>query len=756
MARPRSFQIALPDGEKSKLVDRIEQDFLTDKATHLRWAERCRGWMQKWEARVDPPGAGNEDKPNHVVPLVQWQCFNKLARDMQALLGDEAAITARATGPDDARKIHKVGCYMTSRVFDQMEITNPLAVFEFRRILNGHAAAYRPWYRREFDTIQHGQVKRVCDYEGPGFFPLEPDDLMVPPERGVLSLQDFSHVIRRVRYTVDDLQRGDGTLFQGTSDPEFVRQLISWAKSGDIANDYTLAGMDPVRTEREKSEGVDYDYYVLGRRGIWVWEWYGAWRPLKKYKRSAEVDDLEKRLPYEADWVVRYIPGLRKIVGVQDLLELYPKMRKRRPFVESTLIKDGTYRPKWFGALLEDLENDATANSRLFTAAGELSVWPIIFFKPGGGFNQKAFKVQPGMAYPTEDPTSVNVVKITPNLEYAMAKQQDILATSERVTGITDQSLGRAIDRPNAPKTATGQLALIEEGNIRAYLDSAILREDFEAIITEFWELDCDLAPKTEPGIFFRTTGEAANGLFDIKAGGAYMTAKEFGGRYDFKLKFATSVYARQQKKAEILGFYQLVSQNPLIATNPKALWSITNRVATEFGITDFATLVPPPPDLDEPQTPDREWSRMLEGETDVHVNPQDNDDLHLVKHTGQLEDARRDPDRDVKAIAQMVKHVLDTQQQKRTKMLMQALTSHLVNQLNPGPGGVPDASAGRGQGPGGLPPNLAAMYGGGGSAPPGGGMQSGVNQPPANGDIPPGPQQAGATMAPQPHDGML
>ena len=90
---------------------------------------------------------------------------------------------------------------------------------------------------------------------------------------------------------------------------------------------------------------------------------------------------------------MRFIPGMRKIVGCQDLLELYPKMRKRRPFVESTLIKDGTYRPKGFGALLEDLEDDATANSRLFTAAGELSVWPIIFFRPGGGMKPGAIRI---------------------------------------------------------------------------------------------------------------------------------------------------------------------------------------------------------------------------------------------------------------------------------------------------------------------------------------------------------------------------
>jgi hypothetical protein len=745
---PKSFQIEIPDAEKSLLLNRIEQDFLLAKSSHLRWSQRCAEWMKKWEGRVNPPAAGDELKPNHVVPLVQWQCFNKLARDVQALLGDDAEITAKATGPSDAAKVAKIGRYMTSRVFDQMQIINPLCIFEFRRILNGWACAYRPWWKREFTTLENGKPKRVCDYEGPGFFPCEPDDVMVPPERGVTSLQDFSYVIRRVRVTVDDLVRGDGTLYQGTSDPAMVQRLVDWAQQGP-SNDYTLVGQDPVRTERERSEGVDYDAFMLGRRSLWMWEWYGKWRPLKSKNQQGGENELQRREVFEADWVVKYIPGLREIVGCQDLLQLYPKMRNRRPFVESTLIKDGTYRPKGFGALLEDLEDDATANSRLFQAAGELSVWPIIFFRPGGGMKPGAIRIEPGMAYPTEDPSSVNVVKISPNLEFAVARQQDILSIAERVTGITDQSLGRGVDRPNAPKTATGQLALIEEGNVRAYLDSTILREDMEDVIGEFWELDCDLVPQVEPGLFFRVTEEQANGLFDIRQGGAFMTPKEFGGRYDFRLKFATSIWARAAKKQELLQFASFAMQNPIVAQNPLAMWELTNRLAREFNVTDFSVLVPRPPELDRPKTPDEEWTDLLEGDY-VSPNPQDQDQVHLVAHHKQLDAERRDPDRNVQAIGLLVKHILETQQQVRIKQMMSSLTSQLMDKLQPHPGITPE-----------MVQQLQQHIQGG---PPGG--QFFAPRPPQQqqpgpqaagpGNIPPPPTPVGSTAAPVPQNGMM
>ena len=750
---PKSFQIPLSLSEQALLINRIEQDFLLAKASHLAYNERCAGWMKKWEARVERPKAGDELKPNHTVPLIQWQCFNKLARDMQALLGDDAEITARATGPTDAAKVAKIGRYMTSRVFDQMELISPLCVFEFRRILNGWACAYRPWLKREFTTLENGKPKRVCDYEGPGFIPLEPDDVMVPPERGVTSIHDFSYVIRRVRVTVDDLIRGDGTLYQGTSDPEMAAKLLSWAEQGP-SNDYTLEGQDPVRTEREKSEGVNYDAFMYGRRSLWMWEWYGKWRPLKgRLKAATAENDLQRRELFEADWVVKLIPGLREIVGVQDLLELYPKMRRRRPFVESTLIKDGTYRPKGFGALLEDIEDDLTANSRLFQAAGELSVWPIIFFKPGGGMKPGSFRLEPGQAIPTEDPSSVNVISLKPNLEFAAERQNDLITTAERVTNINDQSMGRAMSQPNAPKTATGQLALIEEGNVRAYLDSTVLREDMEEIIGDFWDLDCDLVPRTEPGLFFRVTEQQANGLFDVRQGGAFMTPKEFGGRYDFRLKFATSVWSRQARKQDILAFIQVAMQNSLIAQNPAALWELTNRLAREMGILDFSTMVPRPAELDRPKAPDEEWTEILEGDY-VSPNPQDNDQFHLTEHHKQLEEERKDPDRNVQAIGLLVKHILETMQQIRTKQLMASLTSQLMDRLQPHPGVSPQ-----------MIQQLQSLgYGGPANGQPTGPSQGPGASPPlaqpgppgAPGDIQEPPQQVGSQGAPVPHDGMM
>lgn len=728
---PKSYQIALNDEERRRLINRIEYDWQESKAAHQARSDRFASYLKRWEARVSPARAGEERKPNHPFPVTRWNAFQKIARDIQALFGDKASIYADPVGPSDYEAARKVSAYMTNRVFAQMKLVLPMCEFEFRRVLFGRAIAYRPWWRREFNVLDNGRVRRACDYEGPGFFPAEPDDIVVPGERGVTDIQDFSFTIRRVRVTVDELQHGDGTLYQGTSDRDFVERAIQAARRGrsDI-------GTDPVREEQERSKGVQFDQWTGTRaaRSLWMWEWYGYWRPLKKQKRDGEQDDLERRLPFEADWVIRYLPDMKEIIGCQDLLELYPKMRRRRPFVDSSMVKDGTYWSMGFGQMLEDVETEGTVNNQLLTAAGELSVWPIVFYKPGGGMSPKAMKMDPGMMIPTEDPSGVNVVTFRPNLEYCLMKNQDTLSNGERTTGITDQSMGRSIDRPNAPRTATGQLALIEEGNVRAYLDATILREDIEQIVEDIWNLDSDLAPKTNPGLWFRVTESSMEGPagFDVQRGGAYMTPQEFGGTYDFRLKLAVSAYSREAQAQKVITLYDRAMLNPVVASNPVAMWQCLNRLAEALGVDNFEALVPAPPMPDLPKTPDEEWNLMLEGNDEVNPNPQDNDDLHLVKHLRQLADSRNDPAADVQARNLLVHHIMQTREQKAAKMAMQALTQQMIQSIQPqGGAGAPD-----------IRQVLGGVEQGGMPAPPG--MPPGM--PPATGPAA-GPQLGGPPM---------
>jgi hypothetical protein len=672
------MHLKLTDAELTRLGNRVEEDIRGARDDHNARIERFRRYHQMWRNRVEAPAANETGNPNFSVPLLQWQVYSKLATEMNALFGDDAEIVAVPTGPSDQRTVHKIGRYMTWRVFASMKIVNTLTAFDFRKLLYGRTHAYTPWVKETYLTPDGEEVW----YEGPGFFPLRPDDLIVPAETKD-SIQDFSFVVRQYRISPQELLDGEraGRYF---GIRENFQQILDYARR---APEREAEGQE-IRAEEDLAEGVNYEGGLARRDSLLCYEWHGRWRLPKGTTDSGE-DDLRQREEHETELVVRYLPDLHKVVGVLRLIDLYPRMRNRRPFVEASLVKDGSYWSPGFGELLESIQDEATANHRLFTKAGWFSVGPLVFYRPGSGFDPETFKYEPLSAVASENPGDVNVVRMSADLQYPLAKEQGLKGYAEMVTGISDQTMGRAIDRPNAPRTASGQLALIQQGNIRASLDTLSLREDFGAIASHLWMLDTQFAPESQ---FFRVTEEDAQGLFETARGGSTITGPERGGRYDFTIKFATSYWSREAEKERALTRYQLDLANPLIVTNPKALWKVTNDVHKALGDDNFARVVPEPPDLDLPRRPAEEWNLCLQGE-DFTPNPMDNDDLHLMDHQRRVREAQGDPQGDMDAVARMIVHIDEQVKQKQQKMLMAALTQSLAKQISQQAGAMPGAT---------------------------------------------------------------
>ena len=667
--------------ELDRLGIRVEEDYKSAQISHSRRMERFARYYRKFRQLVDAPPAGDEDKSNFSVPLMQWEVLTKWATTLQSIFGDDAEIVGKPTAAVDQKIVHKIGRYMTWRVLDAMALVIPLAIFTFRAIIFGRSHAYRPYERKTYWTPDGEEIY----YDGPGFKPLWPDELIVPAE-DAQTIHDFSFVIHKERMTPQQLLDEERKKRYFAIKENFERILNFASQGGERDN---AEGGDQVKQEKDEAEGVTYEGTFGAGNSLRCYHWYGRWR-MPKSERDVATNDFKGRVLDETEIVVHYLPDLNLVIGVDDLMALYPKMWNRRPFCECALMREGSYWSPGFGEVLESIEDEATANHNQFTDAGELATGPLVIYKPGAGFDPDTFRYDARMAIASDDPSSVRVVTITPNLQYCIAKHELITGFSENLTGQSNQTRGRSIDRPNAPRTATGQIALIEQGNIRAFIDVLFFREDFKRMLLDFWMLDTQFAPES---VFFRVTEEDAKGLFETGKGGANMTAEERGGRFDFDIKFATSVWDREARKERQIQLYSIDLQNPLVIQNPRALWLITNQTHRAMGDDRFSDIIPQPPDLDQPKAPREEWTLCLQGE-DVEVNPMDNDDLHLVDHYRRIEETKTDPRRDEDAVNRMVSHIIQHQSQKRQKVMMQALTDSLVQQLagntrNPEGGGL-------------------------------------------------------------------
>jgi hypothetical protein len=249
---------------------------------------------------------------------------------------------------------------------------------------------------------------------------------------------------------------------------------------------------------------------------------------------------------------------------------------------------------------------------------------------------------------------------------------------------MSDLQMGRQSDRPNAPRTARQTVALLEEGNVRISLDTKVLREDMAAVLSHFWDLEYMFSPEET---FFRVTEDDADGLFPVNNGGSILTIEDRDGRYDFRLQFANSVASREAKKEQSLARYQLDLQNPLIIQNPIALWMVTKDVHEALGDPNFEALVPKPPQPDVSIDPKDEWVKLLHGE-EIHVNPQDNDQLHLIRHHQDLQRSERNPKGatgDPEAISNLIAHYHDHMAQLQAKKLQQAVLEMAAKSIQQG-----------------------------------------------------------------------
>ncbi len=206
------------------------------------------------------------------------------------------------------------------------------------------------------------------------------------------------------------------------------------------------------------------------------------------------------------------------------------------------------------------------------------------------------------------------------------------------------------------------------------------LRDSLSTFLGNIWEMNCSFPP-TEAK-FFRVTEEDAGGLFHVAQGGSYMERQEFDGRFDFKLKFAPSVWTREAQKERSLQVYGLSLQNPLIAGNPRALWVITTKLLKEFDMPELAAALPEPPAPDISRSPKEEWNAVLQGD-DIDVHPQDNDQEHLVDHARRIQRAALDPDyRDGDAVNRMLLHIEEHQAQAKAKLIAQSMMEGIANSM--------------------------------------------------------------------------
>lgn len=693
-----------PREELALIAERIRANHKSARDSHRSRIDRYRESLRQWHNRVEAPLAGAHQDSNFSVPFTQWVTFSKWSRYLQSLLGDDSEVVAEGNGPTDGEIAAKVGRFMTAAIFRMMP--NAFLAFAewlFSASFFGRGFVYRPWTREVEkscrkcgeDAVQEGVdgEKPKCAkcgaeggyvYQGPEMHPIPPEDLVLPAQERARTIQEMSWVHRQYWLDPNDFIDGiEGGVFNlpGVEDEAeretLIHKIIKGAMEDGERSDLHEED-DEVKREESLGEGVSRDFYDdQGLQRIRAWECYLWWRPLREGVDQAAEFEIGSRAPKRVRLVVHYCPATETIIGIRPLSEIYGRMRSPIPISECAVACDGRYWTMGIGHQSFDIQEELSRVYNQQTDAIDMSSFPHMLYGAGSGLDPdkaRQLVIGPKAATQVTDVNQVKFLEVRPDLHGMTLLQQSLQGFGEKTLNVSDSTLGRAIDRPNAPRTASGQAMLMEAADVRGWIDLGFMRFWMGGFLRDVWEMYCSMA---DGEVFFRVTEEEAGGLFETAKGGTTMGPGEFAGRYDFTLKLATSAVSREAKKQQAVELYSLDIQNPLIAMNPRALWMATARVHKALGDDQFERVVPEPPDIDMPLSAKTEHAKMIQGEV-VKVNPNDNDQLHLVEHQNAIERHLASPNRDLDYLSRLQVHIQEHGVQLQQKQAMQALASML------------------------------------------------------------------------------
>jgi hypothetical protein len=659
----------LGTSEIEALAQWIDDALMHATGEHSKRVERYKRIYSAFRRIAEGVEPGDADKAQVRVPLITWSTFDQAAKEFHAMYGEGARIIGEPANAETQSKSAKLaGAFLSGLVMGEMRIIKPLFEFLLYRDLFGRAYAHRCWKRVEDVWInEQGQEETKVWYDGPGFETLWPGDVIYPVKRGAKSVQDHGWAAIRRTCTVSEAIRR--------------QQRGEWHGVIENLNDFhNLAGRydsldwtpDEMRSIKEEADGVQPDSRQRTGGEFVYYELYCERSlPLPEFLEKDEpvVDtDYQRRELLPRRLAVSWVPGLRRIVGCHDLVQMYPRMRNRIPIWESAVpFGDGYERPG-LGDLLMDFEDELTSNERQFTDAVRLASMGFGFYK-NGALPSTGFTVEPGKMYPVDDPSNLKFQTVPVDFQAFTLKKQSTLELVERITQQTDFTMGRSPDRPTQPRTATGQSLLIQAGSVRINVSLIHFNEDLSELLQDIWQMwvclgDSEKALKL-------TESDGLDNLIDSSDGRFKLTPDERDGAFTFKLRFAATDVDKAIQQQNALAAYQAGLQNPLIATNPAALWDLTKEFMEAFGQKWFAQRVPRPIDPGTPLDPATEWALMLQGQ-DVSPNPADDDQAHYIKHYEQYQRAlQRDDEMDADAVYRLESHIRETMQQMMAKAQM-------------------------------------------------------------------------------------
>ena len=472
---------------------------------------------------------------------------------------------------------------------------------------------------------------------------IDPVDFFAPA-RGGHEIADLPWCQHRLWYTENDLRLKAA---QGRFYVDTVRELLrSHTPTGDAGEmDATAYKASQAEAEGVESEG-ESDARTL------------QYAILEDYRRyDIDEDGFEEEIIV---WVAPDLP--QKVLGWDYLDNVYA--HGRRP------IRAGRYFPipfRFYGLafaeVVKGIQDEINTIHNQRVDYGTITNLPFYFYRSSSQNPPIQQQLVPGQGVPISDPQNdILFPKWASSPAWGQSEEMILHQYFERLTGLTDLTLGRQPNRVGATRTAAGTQTLLSEAGLRFKTAMIAFQQLWIGVFEDILALDQEYLP---PGKEFRVTGKRPEFI-------RLADRTEIRGRYDIRLAATTETLNRQQMREDASRMLQVILHPALIQSRVIGLKGVTR------GLADYFKAFGRDPDhYLEPASvvlsPEEELARFASG---VYVPPSPNENVqqHLTAHQAQLMDPDLARYMSPQVRQKLQRHIQDTLRLVQAQQLAQGL----------------------------------------------------------------------------------
>lgn len=516
---------------------------------------------------IEPQGVF-ESSSNLKVPMTLWVLKTVHARFLQTLLTPEPSLSAKARKREYAEVEQDIEDFIKYTLVEWCNnyqgIEETLDQLVWSWLSTGVAYVKNRWHKKyvrysdvvtkkvpgpakfEYDPTIEAEVERptVIDEEtetfktemvfnGPMVDFVKPEDIAVVSS-DITNIDGADAVIHREFLNASDLW----TLADlGIFDEDAVSEVIEGGESSKSGAEG--GNLKQARQENSGEASLDKTYDL------------DTYEILETYL-SVDVDGSG----INSEVIVWVSTKTKKPLRATYLHKVYKN--GRRPFSVAVFHKrSGTndHKPVGLVEMLHCIQKELDAIHNMRIDFGMVSTMPFGFYRASSSINPKQIQLEPGALIPVDNPSDVYFPNLGNRTIFGLQEEQQLYIMVERLTGISDLSLGAMSGRQGATRTASGVRAMLSESNTNLDVPLKRLNRCWKRVLENLLDM---LQQRTPAGFQYRVPGGDGFDRY-MKITGPHDLAGDYGIEVSPETS-ASNPQVRLENATQVLQ----ITQNPL------------------------------------------------------------------------------------------------------------------------------------------------------------------------------------------------